>query len=138
MNCNTLGILTSPPQTYYSFFPNARLNKRNNDSRQQSNNGSSVNDVVRQFAQLLVSGSGPVIPPHNKLSCRPCANYMQGNCNKPTSGPTKCAYDHKLFPRDYSPEDRLVLSKWVEEDPRLSWSSGAKQAMEKMKASGNF
>lgn len=113
MNCNSLGLLTSPPQTYLSSFPNFFHRNSSNDFRQQSNNSSSVNDVTRQFAQLMVTGSGPVIPPYGKLSCRPFSNHIQGNCYKPSSGPTKCAYDHKLF---------HVITLWRTE---LFWPNGS-------------
>ena len=31
MNCNTLGILTSPPQMYHTFFPNTVKDNNNNN-----------------------------------------------------------------------------------------------------------
>ena len=130
MNCNTLGLLTSPPQTFYSFFPSARRKNEHHDDRRDRD---PARPPPQPMAQLIVKGTGPVVPPHAKMSCRPCSGYMQGKCLKPSSGPNKCAYAHILFPRDYTTEDRAIMKKWVEDDPRLSWARGPKEALEKIK-----
>ena len=137
MNCNNLGLLTSPPQTYYSFFPNTKT-KKNPDKTTNEKGGSEAKDNVRQFAQIIVTGRQPAIPPHSKLSFKPCSDFLQGKCSKPTAGPNKCQYAHSLFPRDYPKPDRVKMCRWVDGANHIEWASGPKQAMEKMKASGQF
>ena len=138
MNCNNLGLLTSPPQSYYYFFPNSVVQKKPTDKNRIPQDNPDVKDLTRQFAQLIVTGRQPVIPPHSKLSIKPCSDHMQAKCSKPTSGPNKCQFAHCLFPRDYSKSDRVEMCRWVDGAAHIQWAAGPLQAMEKLKASGQF
>ena len=137
INGNTLGILTSPPQMYFAFFPKAQGRFSTNQILERSTtpapSGSS-----RQTVQLIVKGRHPVVPPHSKLTCRPCKDFLLGNCPKPTTGPNKCVYCHFLFPRDYNTADCLEMVKWVDGANHLEWAPGPKAALEKLKASGSL
>ena len=127
MNCNTLGILTSPPQMYHAFYPNA-IKRQQQQSVNSGVNNSNANNTTssssrRQLVQIKVTGRAPVVPPHSKLTCRPCAKFLQGNCMEPN-----CQYNHLLFPRDFSKPNRIEMCKWVEDANHLEWAEGPKTA----------
>ena len=140
MNCNNLGLLTSPPQTYFYFFPDAKptTNKNFKSADNKNYDKGDGNNQTRQLVQILVTGRQPVVPPHSKLSFKPCSDFLQGKCSKPSTGPNKCQFTHCLFPRDYNKSDRVEMCRWIDGASHIEWADGPKQAMDKMKASNQF
>ena len=134
VTCN-IGFFHSPPQSYYSFFPNAKVTPLPPQQQKQEHRQEHRprQDHSGPPPQLIVVGTGSTIPPHSKLSVRPCSDFLLGKCTKASSGIGKCTFAHLLFPRDFERPDRIVMERWVEDAPHLQWASGAKSALDRLK-----
>ena len=131
MVTGNLGFFGSIPQSYHHFFPQAKNLPPPSLPPKQEHRPRP--DSTGPPPQLIVVGNGNTIPPHSKLSVRPCADFLLGKCTKASSGHGKCTFAHMLFPRDFERSDRIAMERWVEDASHLQWSSGAKTALDRLK-----
>ena len=144
-------FLNEPPATYEIFYPEAfkqlMLKKNGNGTGNTSNprtnqapknDNNDKNQAQPKGDPKNTPGFIRICDPCNintltfpkNLQARPCKYFWveKQRCNDGKN----CAFSHKIFPREYSNPDIVILKKWEEAEPGVTWGQRCKDNLAKM------
>ena len=133
MSSRTLGnLFARKPPTYNLFHPKAitkEVSPKESNKREGDHVGNGgpdkrtrgdVDTKKKVFGSIVNKTGKPLVLPEG-LKTKACKGFLdtEGYCKYKKA----CNFSHKYFPKEYAPEDIVVIKKWVEETNGLSFHS---------------